>query len=135
MIYNIGDEDRISFRIVESGLMNSSFEGVTYQGTVSYAVALQLTKDINIKHQNLRAYFKGDYPNAINPSDYKYLLVKHLNGKVEAIGEPWIVKNSLKVVNVQSKVITISNWSGWFNDPIEDLLTSLGATYTISDKE
>ncbi|QCW23202.1 hypothetical protein HWC35_gp132 [Vibrio phage USC-1] len=135
MIYNIGEEDKISFRIVESGLMNSAFEGVTYQGTVSYAVALQVTKDINIKHQNLKAYFKTTYPTALNPTDYQYILVKHPNGIIEAIGETWIVKNSLKVVNVKSKVITITNWSEWFKDPIEDRLNSLGANFTIKDVE
>ncbi|BAW98343.1 phage protein [Vibrio phage pTD1] len=135
MIYNIGQEDLISFRVVESGLMNSGFEGVTYQGTVGHAVAVMVTTDINIKHQNLRTYFKGAYPDAINPTDYQYILVRHPNGVVEAIGEPWIVKNSLKVVNTQSKTITITNWSEWFGEPIKDLLASLGATYTIKDTD
>lgn len=135
MIYSIGQEDLISFRVVESGLMNSGFEGVTYQGTVGHAVAVMVSSDINIKHQNLRTYFKTTYPDAINPTDYQYILVRHPNGIVEAIGETWIVKNSLKVVNTQSKVITISNWSEWFGEPIKDLLASLGANYTINDKE
>ncbi|UVD32253.1 hypothetical protein [Vibrio phage phiKT1028] len=135
MIYNIGQEDLISFRVVESGLMNSGFEGVTHQGTVGHAVAIMVSPDINTKHQNLRAYFKTTYPDAISPSDYQYILVRHPNGVVEAIGETWIVKNSLKIVNTQSKIITISNWSQWFEDPIKDLLESLGANYTVKDKE
>lgn len=135
MIYNIGNEDLISFRIVESGLMNAGYEGVTYLGTVAYAAALGTAPDINLKHQNLRTYFKTTYPDAVNPSDYQYLLIQHTNGKIEAIGEAWIVKNSLKVVNTQAKAIIIHNWTEWFADPIKDVLASLGANYTIQDKD
>lgn len=135
MNYKIENDDIISFRLVESGLINSAYEGVEYQGTVSYATALAISPDINMKHQNLRAYFKDTYPDAVNASDYKYITVRHRNGVIEAIGEAWIVKNSLKVVNTQAKVIAITNWSEWFKEPIEDLLTRLGANYTIRDAE
>lgn len=135
MKYQIENDDIINFRIVESGLMNSAFDGVSYQGTVSYAAALAVSPDINIKHQNLKAYFKDEFPSAVNPSDYQYLLVRHRNGKIEAIGEPWIVKNSLKVVNTQSKTIVITNWAEYYKAPIVDLLESLGASFVINDTQ
>lgn len=127
--------DKISFRLVESGVINASFKEVTFEGTVGYASALAVSPDINNKHQNLVPFFKPNYPDINGPADYNYFLIIHANGKLEAIGVPWIVKNSLSVVNNSAVNISVTNWSTYMESPVKDLLTRLGANFTIHEKD
>lgn len=133
MEFNFTTGDRISFKIVESGLMNPSFKDVEYLATVPFEVAVGMNPELANKHNNLKPYFIVEHPTTVNAKDYQYLIIKHSNGVIDAVGVPWIEKNSLTSLEGKPKIIVISNWSAYMEAPIKDRLTNLGANFVIRD--
>lgn len=122
--------DKVDFKLIETGIMNSTFKNCTYQGETSYAVAIAVSPEINDLHNAFFPYFKEGYPDVKKPSDYNYILLTLSNGNSTAVGIPWILESTFQIVTNQECAIKIHNYRGLMEAPIRDLLKNLGADFS-----
>ena len=83
----------ISFDL-NTTLISGGYRAVKLLANVEYSLAVQYT-DVDSKHANIYDTLPDGTPRAAK--DFNYLLVEH-NGKIEAVGIPWI-KDPVTVID------------------------------------
>ncbi len=134
MIPSVSNHTEVSFQLVASGIVDTSFSRVQVQGRVTFDIASSINPEIANMHYALYPYFKDAVGNVDVPSAYEYLLVRLPNNTLEAVGIPWILDSSFQVVGDQTATITITGYQDKYTSPLKDLLGNLGATYTMNVK-
>lgn len=90
-----------SFEVYPSAILGTGFKNVTVQAILDYHSALAFA-DLEALHVNVYPHLPAGTPN--RPQDFDYLLVRTDSGDTTIIGIPWIVDET--VVIVQSMKIT-----------------------------
>lgn len=133
-INDIQNDDLISFQLIKSGIMDSSFKSMIFHGMVSYNVAILSDSEIIVKHNTLYPYFTDKDSNS-NPQYYKYLMVQDTStSKLMPIGVPWINPHTLEILTNATWHIEISSMNVKQQNYIEDIVNRLGCPFVITKK-
>lgn len=133
-ISDIQNDDLISFQLIKSGIMDSSFKSVIFHGLVSYNVAILSDSEIVIKHNTLYPHFT-DKDNNSNPQQYKYLMVQDTStSKLVPIGTPWINQSTLEILTNATWHIEITSMNVKQQNYLEDILNRLGCPFILTKK-
>lgn len=109
---------------VYGGVIIGNFRNVLVEGIVSYVQAAQVS-DIYSRHSSIY----GSIPENIivnNAQSYFYIIVRMSSGERQAVGLPWIIDDTIRVVgNLRANVI-IDNVSLESTDDIKRALAANG---------
>ena len=134
MSISVEEGDEVTFQLVTSGILDTSFSNVKVLGTLAYDGARLIDPELASKHYSLYSYFKDAVGNVDNPAAYKYLVVQLSNGAAQVVGIPWIMESSFTVVGDQVGTIIITGYQQKFTAPLQDLLGNRGAKDTLTVK-
>lgn len=84
-----------SFNVHPSAILGTGFKNVTVQAILDYQSAMNFA-DIESIHVNVYSYLPPGTPN--RPQDFDYLLIRTDAGESTIIGIPWIVEESVQLV-------------------------------------
>lgn len=84
-----------SFDVYPSALLGTAFKNVTVQAILDYDTALGFV-DLAALHVSVFPYLPAGTPN--RPQDFDYLLLKTDAGDTTVIGVPWIIDETVQVV-------------------------------------
>lgn len=121
--------DIVSFQLVVTNINGGERLDVTVDAVkIGYSTAIFVDSQLNAKHANLYPYFKDKVKGVNDPAAYDYLVVKGRNGQLEAIGIPWILDSSFKIIEGRRCTITIENWQEGWDAPARTFFAGLGAS-------
>lgn len=84
-----------SFDVHPSAILGTAFKNVTVQAVLDYQSALSFS-DLEALHVNVYPHLPAGTPN--RPQDFDYLLLRTEGGDQTIIGIPWIVDETLELV-------------------------------------
>lgn len=93
-----------SFDVHPSPIMGTGFKNVTVQATLDYQSA-QAFADIDAMHANVFRYLPPGTPD--RPQDFDYLLLRTSEGTTTVIGVPWIVEETITLVESLKMTVQI----------------------------
>jgi hypothetical protein len=113
MSYSFQNRKVYSFDVHPSAILGTGFKNVTVQAVLDYDSALNFG-DIDAQHANVYRYLPPGTPN--RPQDFDYLLIKTDQGTATIIGVPWIVEETIELVEALTMTVKIE---GVGNNDIE----------------
>lgn len=103
MTTNFKNRVKYSFDIYPVAILGTGFKNVTVDSQLNYQTAMGFI-DVDALHQNVYAYLPAGTPD--RPQDFDYLLITTEDGNQTVIGIPWIVDESVVVVqNLKASVL------------------------------
>lgn len=123
MTYNFQNRLKYSFDVYPQQILGTGFKNVTVQGIFDYQTALSFA-DIDALHQNVYQYLPAGTPN--RPQDFDYLYLRTESGDNTIIGIPWIVEETVQLVNALTMHITIPGVSSSDIDQVRACLSQNG---------
>lgn len=124
--------DIVSFQLVVNDINGSGRVDVTVDAPkVGYNTAVLVDSQLNVKHANLFPYFSSKVQGNNNPEAYDYMILKGRNGQMEAIGIPWILDSSFKIIEGRRNIMTCENWREEWDGPTRTFFAGLGAAITM----
>jgi hypothetical protein len=93
-----------SFDVHPSPILGTGFKNVTVQATLDYQSALGFA-DIDALHANVYRYLPAGTPD--RPQDFDYLLIRTEDGTTTVIGVPYIVEETITLVESLKMTVTI----------------------------
>lgn len=84
-----------SFDVHPSAILGTGFKNVTVQAILDYQSALSFS-DLEALHVNVFPHLPPGTPN--RPQDFDYLLLRTESGDSTIIGIPWIVEETIELV-------------------------------------
>lgn len=84
-----------SFDLHPSSILGTGFKNVTVQAILDYHAALAFA-DLDALHVNVFPHLPAGTPN--RPQDFDYLWIRTQNGDTTIIGIPWIVEETIELV-------------------------------------
>jgi hypothetical protein len=103
MSYQFANRKVYSFDVYPSPVFGTGFKNVTVQAVLDYDAATNFA-DIEALHVNVYSYLPPGTPN--RPQDFDYLLLKTEGGDTTVIGIPWIIEETIEVVqSLKAQVI------------------------------
>lgn len=112
-----------SFDLYPSPILGSGFKNVTVQAILDYTTALGFG-DIEALHENVFKYLPAGTPN--RPQDFDYLLLRTDGGVNTIIGVPWIVEESVQLIESLTMNVTIEGVSTADGERIRACLSQNG---------
>lgn len=104
MSYSFQNRKVYSFDVHPSAILGTGFKNVTVQAVLDYESALSFG-DIDAQHANVYRYLPVGTPN--RPQDFDYLLIKTDQGTTTIIGVPWIVEETIELVESLKMTVII----------------------------
>jgi hypothetical protein len=95
-----------SFDLHPSSILGTGFNNVTVQAILDYQSALAFA-DLDALHVNVFPHLPPGTPN--RPQDFDYLWLRTQNGDTTIIGIPWIVEETIELVESLKMNITIED--------------------------
>lgn len=95
-----------SFDVYPSAILGTAFKNVTVQAIFDYQSALAFA-DIDALHVNVFPHLPPGTPN--RPQDFDYLLIRTQGGDSTVIGVPWIVGETIELVEALKMQVTIED--------------------------
>lgn len=95
MAYNFQTRKVYSFNVYPSAILGTGFKNATLQAILDYDSALAFS-DLAALHIDVYPSLPAGTPN--RPQDFDYLLLRMDNGASTVIGVPWIIEESIEVV-------------------------------------
>jgi hypothetical protein len=95
MSYQFANRKVYSFDVHPSSILGTGFKNVTVQAVLDYDSATNFG-DIDALHVNVFSYLPMGTPN--RPQDFDYLLLKTEGGDTTVIGIPWIIEETIELV-------------------------------------
>lgn len=112
-----------SFDVHPSAILGTGFKNVTVQATLDYQSALAFA-DIDALHANVYRYLPAGTPN--RPQDFDYLMVRMPDGQPTIIGIPWIVEETITLVESLKMTVTIEGVGAADIEPVRACLSQNG---------
>lgn len=112
-----------SFGVYPSAILGTGFKNVTVQAILDYHSALAFA-DLEAIHVNVYPHLPAGTPN--RPQDFDYLLVRTDNGDTTIIGIPWIVDETVELVESLRITAVIDGVASADLDRIRACLTQNG---------
>ena len=112
-----------SFNLYPSPILGSGFKNVTVQAILDYSTALGFA-DIEALHENVFQYLPSGTPN--RPQDFDYLLLRTDSGATTVIGVPWIIEESIQLIESLTMNVTIEGVSTADGERIRACLSQNG---------
>lgn len=84
-----------SFSLYPQAILGNGFKNITVQAKLDYQTALAFG-DIDALHINVFPSLPAGTPN--RPQDFEYLLLRTENGDSTVIGIPWIIEETVELV-------------------------------------
>jgi hypothetical protein len=106
MSYSFQNRKVYSFDVHPSAILGTGFKNVTVQAVLDYDSALSFG-DIDAMHANVYRYLPAGTPN--RPQDFDYLLIRTDQGTTTIIGVPWIVEETIELVESLTMSVKIEN--------------------------
>ena len=94
-MYNFATRKVYSFDVYPSSILGTGFKNVTVQAILDYHSALAFA-DLDALHVNIFPHLPSGTPN--RPQDFDYLWIRTQNGDTTIIGIPWIVEETIQLV-------------------------------------
>lgn len=113
MSFSFQNRKVYSFDVYPSAILGTGFKNITVQAVLDYDSALSFG-DIDAMHANVYRYLPPGTPN--RPQDFDYLLIKTDQGTTTIIGVPWIVEETIELVQALKMTVVID---GVGNNDIE----------------
>lgn len=104
MSYSFQNRKVYSFDVHPSAILGTGFKNVTVQAVLDYNSALNFG-DIDALHANVYRYLPSGTPN--RPQDFDYLLIRTDSGTTTVIGVPWIVEETIELVESLTMSVVI----------------------------
>jgi hypothetical protein len=95
MAYAFVNRKVYSFDVYPSAVIGTSFKKVTALAILDYNTALGFA-DIEALHINVYPYLPAGTPN--RPQDFDYLLLRTESGDQTVVGIPWIIDDTVELV-------------------------------------
>ncbi len=134
MTITITKGDTVDFSLVNDTIDGGKRSGVTLtSGVMDYALAVQISPDINSKHANFYQYFKDKVDNIDNPAKYDYFAYADANGNQKVVGIPWVLESTWKSIQNKQETYVIVNFQEYMRPTIENTLNNLGASFFSKD--
>lgn len=125
--------DIVTFQLVVNTVNGGERLDVTVDAVnIGYSTAIFVDPELNSKHANLYPYFKDKVQGVNDPTAYNYLVLKGRNGKLEAVGIPWILDSSFKLIQGRRATITIENWQEAWDGPMRTFFAGLNAAIVVT---
>ncbi len=115
----------VSFQVYPSAILTDSFTNVKFLGNVGHEIAANYISPAT-EHANVYPTLPVGTPNDYRA--YTYALIRKQNGKITAIGTPWIKEDTITVAGSVEIVVTIRGKSITDIDRIRQILTSNNIT-------
>ncbi|BAW19268.1 hypothetical protein [Ralstonia phage RP31] len=110
MAYPFQTRKVYSFDVYPSAILGTGFKNVTVQAILDYQTALGLA-DLAALHINVFPSLPAGTPN--RPQDFDYLLLRTDGGDSTVIGIPWIIEETIELVeSLQINVVIDGVGSG-----------------------
>ena len=84
-----------SFNVYPSPILGNGYKNVTVLAILDYSTAIGFA-DIEAVHENVFKYLPAGTPN--RPQDFDYLLIRTESGVNTVVGIPWIVEESIQLI-------------------------------------
>lgn len=78
-----------------SAILGTGFKNITVSAILDYQSALAFA-DLESMHVNIYPHLPGGTPN--RPQDFDYLLIRTENGDTAVLGIPWIIEETVELV-------------------------------------
>lgn len=111
---------RYSFDTYAAPILGTGFKNITVQAVLDYDSAMSFA-DIEATHRSVYSFLPEGTPD--RPQDFDYLLLKTADNIVTVIGVPWIVEDSVTVVQNLKASVVIEDLNG--SDDIERIRACL----------
>jgi len=113
----------VSFDVYPSSILGSKFSNVK-------VIAL-MDKDTASTWIDPEAMHANVYPTlpatvVDDPSSYQFVMLKHSNGETSVIGLPWIIENSVQVIQKGTLTIRLDNITPLQSDQIVNIISANG---------
>lgn len=113
-----------SFSVYPVAVLGTAFKNVKILGVVSQATAEALGFDTRAAHALVKTSLPATVPD--DPSRYLYLQIQTPAGLKQFIGLPWIIEDSVEIVNLGKFTLEIDNESSSQQQRILDCLAANG---------
>lgn len=123
MAYNFQNRKVYSFDVYPAAILGTGFKNVTVSAVIDYETALNYG-DIDAQHVNVFSYLPAGTPN--RPQDFDYLLLRTSEGTLTVIGVPWIVEETIELVQALKMSVTIDGVGNADVDRVRACLTQNG---------
>lgn len=95
MAYPFATRKVYSFDVYPTAVLGTSYKKVTVASILDYQTALGYA-DIEALHVNVYSYLPQGTPN--RPQDFDYLLLRTESGDMTVVGVPWIIDETVELV-------------------------------------
>lgn len=111
----------VSFQVYPSAILTDTFTDVKFLGNVQYEAASGYISPATM-HANVYPTLPEGTPNDYRA--YTYALIRKQDGKITAIGTPWIKEDTITIAGSVELYVTIRNKSVTDIPRIRQILTS-----------
>lgn len=95
MTFQFKNRSVYSFDVYPAAILGTGFKNVTVQAILDYHSALAFA-DLEALHINVFPHLPNNTPN--RPQDFDYLWLRTENGDTTIIGIPWIIEETITLV-------------------------------------
>lgn len=120
---NFNIRSTYNFDVYAPNILGNSFKGATILAIMDAESALK-ESDVISKHAAIYSYLPAGTPNSW--SSYDYVKIKTKTNEISIIGMPWIVQNTIELVESRTAIVTIAGVTGSDASRIRNALISNG---------
>ncbi len=113
-----------SFNVYPVARLGTNFANVTIVGEFDDTLAKAQGFDTAAEHAAVYNTLPAGTPN--DPSAYNYVKIRLPNGQTQILGIPWIIANSIEVVNLGTITVKISNVNSSDTEKVRKALAANG---------